>query len=79
MSVQAMGPALASLTAMRTVHLERTGTGNLLVPLCGDWGSMDTDRTAEPDEATCEACREAARPPPGVRERPTTPPGLAAA
>jgi len=70
--VQATGPALASLAAMRIVHLERKGTGNLLVPRCGDWGSMDTDWTAEPDEATCEPCRQAARLASGVRERPRT-------
>lgn len=46
---------------MRTVHLVMSGPGDVLRPLCGDWGSMDTDWTGEPDEATCQGCREAYR------------------
>jgi hypothetical protein len=46
---------------MRTVHLVMPGPGDVLRPLCGDWGSMETDWTGEPDEATCRACREAYR------------------
>ena len=46
---------------MRTVHFRRIDRGNVLLPLCGDWGSMETDWTEDPDGVTCRACRETFR------------------
>jgi hypothetical protein len=44
---------------MRVVHLGRSVGGGVVRPFCGEWLSMDTDWTAEPDEVTCQACRAA--------------------
>lgn len=49
---------------MRVVHYARS-EGRLLdgwaEPLCGDWGSMDTDWTDSTSGVTCEVCRGALR------------------
>jgi len=43
---------------MRAVHFAATGTA-LVLPLCGQWDSMDTDWTSDRAGVTCLACREA--------------------
>jgi len=45
---------------MHTVHFAPEGTA-LVRPLCGDWGSMDTEWTGDPAGVTCRACRAALR------------------
>jgi hypothetical protein len=41
--------------AMRVVHLARSNV-RYAEPLCGDWGSMDTDWTDFALGVTCQAC-----------------------
>jgi len=43
---------------MRVVHFERAKSQDLVQPLCGEWGSMDTDWSRDPDAVTCPACRD---------------------
>ena len=45
---------------MRVIHFARSDArpiGAHAEPLCGDWGSMDTDWTDSASGVTCEACR----------------------
>lgn len=49
---------------MRVTHFARSDArpiGWHAEPLCGDWGSMDTDWTDYASGVTCEACRGALR------------------
>jgi len=57
---------------MRPIHLQRILPGHVVVPRCGDWGSMDTDWTDDLSAVTCQACLEAAR-----RDHPTPEPSAA--
>lgn len=41
---------------MRAIHLVGPDTTAGVLPLCGSWGSMDTDWTSVPSEVTCPAC-----------------------
>lgn len=41
---------------MRIVHQTRGGDRPHAEPLCGDWGSMDTDWTDAAGGVTCPAC-----------------------
>jgi hypothetical protein len=41
---------------MRAIHLVGPDTTAGVQPLCGDWGSMDTDWTTVEREMTCTAC-----------------------
>jgi hypothetical protein len=43
---------------MRVVHLDPPVGTFPYVPVCGDWGSPDTDGTKEARGVTCLACRE---------------------
>lgn len=45
---------------MRVIHFAPSNAppiGWHAEPLCGDWGSMDTDWTDSAAAVTCEACR----------------------
>jgi hypothetical protein len=44
---------------MRVVHFARSDDRPSAEPLCGVWGSMDTDWTDVPGGVTCDACRVA--------------------
>jgi len=41
---------------MREVHFDRPSGGGTFLPICGDWGSPDSDWTREPRGVTCQAC-----------------------
>ena len=41
---------------MRATHLVGPVTTAGVLPLCGDWVSMDTDWTTVPSQVTCAAC-----------------------
>jgi hypothetical protein len=44
---------------MRVIHFapsEAPSIGRHAEPLCGDWGSMDTDWTDSANGVTCQAC-----------------------
>jgi hypothetical protein len=41
---------------MRVVHLDRPVGTIPFLPICGDWGSPDSDGTKEPRGVTCRAC-----------------------
>jgi hypothetical protein len=64
---------------MRAIHLIGPDTTAGLLPLCGSWGSMDTDWTSVPSEVTCVACvacatataRARDQDPPGGRDAPS--------
>jgi hypothetical protein len=45
---------------MHIVHFA-PGLSGLVLPLCGNWGGMDSEWTGEPDGVTCPACRQAMR------------------
>jgi hypothetical protein len=62
---------------MRVVHFAPSDAppiGCHAEPLCGDWGSMDTDWTDSAAGVTCDACRGLLRagpfPAPGLRASP---------
>jgi hypothetical protein len=44
---------------MRAIHFDRTAGRSDVLPLCGAWGSMDSDWTTVADGVTCDACRRA--------------------
>jgi hypothetical protein len=44
---------------MRVVHFARSDARPSAEPLCGVWGSMDTDWTDVAGGVTCDACRVA--------------------
>lgn len=46
---------------MRLVHQARSDGRPHAEPLCGDWGSMDTDWTDAAEGVTCPACTAALR------------------
>ena len=41
---------------MRAIHLTAPPFAHGVLPLCGDWGSMDSDWTAIRAQVTCAAC-----------------------
>lgn len=46
---------------MRIIHFEHPSAAGGVQPLCGSWGSMDTDWTPVAAGVTCVACRDAMR------------------
>ena len=46
---------------MRVIHFVRPEVLGHAEPLCGVWGSMDTDWTGVASGVTCAACRGALR------------------
>jgi hypothetical protein len=53
--------ALAPGGSMRVIHFVRPDATAGVEPLCGVWGSMDTDWTDVAGGVTCSACRNALR------------------
>jgi hypothetical protein len=46
---------------MRAIHLVKPNTTGGVEPLCGSWGSMDTDWTTVASQVTCAECAAGAR------------------
>lgn len=46
---------------MRPVHFVKPTSGPYVEPICGDWGSMASDWTADAAAVTCGACLDVLR------------------